>query len=79
MKHDECDSCNGTGVTTQFQMLIDRHTKVEKVRTKFCLKCNGTGNLDWIEKITGSKTVTTFNDILQHETTQVKSLEGEWE
>jgi len=75
----KCDKCNGTTITNEFQILIDKRNNEEKIRTKFCLRCNGTGKLDWIENITGSKTTSKFDDILGHKTTQIKSLKGVWE
>ena len=41
----KCDQCNGTGYDLKINM------------TKYlnCLKCQGTGKLDWIEAVVGKR------------------------
>ena len=50
-----CKHCNGKGV-------LEKRIELEEIdngriwmTTKMCIRCHGTGELDWIENITGKK------------------------
>lgn len=50
-----CDKCKGRKVQKDFVVLwIPGHGFVGGVSYK-CVKCHGTGELDWIEKIVGKR------------------------
>ena len=51
----KCTNCNGTGVTDKRVELNTTDTGVTWMTTKMCLRCHGTGEMDWIENIVGKQ------------------------
>ena len=50
-----CDECSGKGETDKITIIPNYEEGGDFLKTKMCMKCQGSGTIDWIEKIRGKK------------------------
>jgi DnaJ-class molecular chaperone len=58
MSDTKCDKCNGSGYQKdEYKVTMNTPSGGEYTMgySRTCLKCHGTGKLDWIETVVGKK------------------------